>query len=187
MRMFVEAFIKLKSGRYINLLDPQEDQFTFGDISSGLSKICRFGGQCRTFYTVAEHSVLCYQQARDDGLSKDIQIALLMHDATEAFLGDCVKPLKNVMPVYCEIEKKMEGVIAHKFNIDFDRYHNEIKKIDLEMVIAEKNQFFDRDEYLWQGESGVREISFLPFFWTHNMADYYFTNIAKQIGIDTSK
>ncbi len=46
--------IKLRSGKYLDLKDPQPDQFDFEDIAGALAKICRFGAQCNEFYSVAE-------------------------------------------------------------------------------------------------------------------------------------
>lgn len=96
----VKNTIRVRSGLYFDLLDPQPDQFTLSDIAGALSKICRFGGQIDYFYSVAEHSVHCFDQADRDGASPAVCRLALFHDAAEAFIGDVVKPLKVMLPEY---------------------------------------------------------------------------------------
>lgn len=90
--------IRLRSVRYFDIANPQPDQFTLKDIAGALSKICRFGGHCPRFYSVAEHLVHCAEQAEKDRLPKHTRIAVFAHDFTEAFCGDVVKPLKVLLP-----------------------------------------------------------------------------------------
>ncbi|MCW1410872.1 MULTISPECIES: hypothetical protein [Rhizobium] len=47
----------LASGNWFDLLDPWGSAFTIFDIAQGLSNICRYAGQCKKFYSVAEHSI----------------------------------------------------------------------------------------------------------------------------------
>jgi 5'-deoxynucleotidase YfbR-like HD superfamily hydrolase len=84
------------------------------DIAHGLSNICRFGGQTKSFYSVAQHSVL----VSDLCDTADAQVGLL-HDATEAYLGDMISPLKRQpgMEVYREIEEKMTLAVATRFGL----------------------------------------------------------------------
>ncbi len=46
------------TGRKWFLLDPHPDDVAIEDIAHGLSMVCRFGGHCRHFYSVAQHSLL---------------------------------------------------------------------------------------------------------------------------------
>ena len=50
--------ILLHSGAYFDFATPEQCDFTVDDIAHGLSMVCRFAGQCRTFYSVAQHSYL---------------------------------------------------------------------------------------------------------------------------------
>lgn len=163
--------IKTASGVYFDFTDPVVEDISLSDISVGLSKICRFGGQLPDdkFYTVAEHSVLCLELAQRDGITdKAILRAILLHDATEAYCGDVVKPLKNLMgDAYTDIEQRIENAIAEKFSVDFKRNHDIIKKYDTEMLFAEKNFLLDCDpNEIWTNELEFRkveiEINMLP-------------------------
>lgn len=187
--MTVEAFgcvkntIRLRSGRYFDFLDPQPDQFTLDDIAGALSKICRFGAQCDYFYSVAEHSIHCAEQAAKDGLPLDTQIAVLMHDATEAFCGDMVKPLKVMLPEYSEVERRVEAVIAEKFLIDFERERCSIREIDHAMLIAERLELFSRDNVEWTGEREVRKLAVKFIRWSPAAAELHFLKKCRFLGV----
>lgn len=64
------------------------------DIALALSRIPRFGGHCRTPWTVLNHSLVCERIARDMGVSRYARLACLLHDAHEAITGDVPSPLK---------------------------------------------------------------------------------------------
>lgn len=179
----VNNTIRLRSGRYFDLADPKPDQFTFGDIAGALSKICRFGGQIDSYYSVAEHSVLCSKVAADDGLPLDTQIAVLMHDAAEAFCGDMVKPLKVMLPHYREIEAAIETVVAEKFTIDFRREGHSIREIDHAMLIQERRCLFSADNVVWVGEKEVRQLAIIPNCWRPDHAEAAFVNRARMLGV----
>jgi hypothetical protein len=179
----IKNTIRLRSGTYFDFLNPQPDQFTLADIAGALSKICRFGGQCDHFYSVAEHSVHCCRQARADGLPLDTQLAVLFHDAAEAFVGDVVKPLKIMLPEYATIEDRVEAVIAEKFGIDFRRYREQVREIDHAMLIAERKEKFSHDDVDWFGERDVRPLNIDFAIWGPAEADDRFIHEAKLIGV----
>jgi 5'-deoxynucleotidase YfbR-like HD superfamily hydrolase len=179
----VKNTIRLRSGRYFDFIDPQPDQFTLGDIAGALSKICRFGGQVESFYSVAEHCVHCAEQARDDGLPLDTQVACLLHDAAEAFTGDIVKPLKIMLGEFKEIESRVESVIWEKFCIDFEREEISVRKIDHEMLIAERRQLFSPDKVTWFGENEVRALKRRFHGWFPRDAESLFVHRAREFGV----
>ena len=181
--------IRTRSGRYLDLLDPQTHQIDFGDIAGGLSKICRFGGQIGThfrpweFYSVAEHCVHCAEQASADGLSLNHQRDALMHDASEAYIGDIVKPLKVLLPQYAELEERLMQRIEIKFFLSFRTTQAEVTEIDHAMLIAERKHFFTRDDVEWTGQKNVRTISPVLIGWHPSDAEKRFTEKARALGI----
>lgn len=179
----VNNTIRLRSGKYFDLANPRPDQFDFADIAGALSKICRFGSQCESFYSVAEHLVNCRRVAASDKLSRDAQLAVLMHDATEAFVGDMVKPLKMMLPAYAIIEARVEAAIAEKFGIDFRTHANVIKEIDRAMLIAERRRLFSPDKVAWTGEHSVRKLSVDFRLWRPSDAEMYFEQEAQSLGV----
>lgn len=50
-------WMQTRSGQKFWPLDPRPDEVVLEDIAHALSNTCRFAGHCRTFYSVAEHSV----------------------------------------------------------------------------------------------------------------------------------
>ena len=87
------------TGRQFWPASPDPEQIQIEDIAHALSNLCRFGGHTREFYSVAQHSVLVSQNVPDD-----LRLVGLMHDATEAYCGDMIRPLKNVLPEFKELE-----------------------------------------------------------------------------------
>lgn len=171
--------IKMRSGIYFNLTNPRPEDIRLTDIAGALSKICRFGAQTSFFYSVAEHSINCKRQARREGLSTKLQLALLMHDATEAYIGDMVKPLKKLLPQYSEIEEKIKGAISKKFDVDLDA--PEIKRIDRDVMFAERELMFNKDDVQWVDEELVKPVTICFFCNRHDEAERLFYIEAKQL------
>jgi uncharacterized protein len=75
-------------------LAPRPDEVKVEDIAHALSQMCRANGHFKTFYSVAQHSINCAQEARARGLSNRIQLACLLHDASEAYISDITRPVE---------------------------------------------------------------------------------------------
>lgn len=101
--------------------------------------MCRYAGQVPKFYSVAEHSVHVLEEAGIKYNRKQ-KLALLLHDAAEAYLSDVVKPAKQQMKDYRRIEDKLLACIYEKF--DADPRGVEIAKYDDRVYIAERQQIF---------------------------------------------
>ena len=86
----------------VNPFELKVEDVHYRDIATALAKICRWGGMCHEFYSVAEHSVrvssraakLVGERRTPDDVMLVRQYALL-HDAAEAYLGDLRLPLKR--------------------------------------------------------------------------------------------
>ncbi len=124
-------YIDTTSGRRVYFLKPKPSQIDIEDIAEGLSKICRFYGHC-TWYSVAEHSVRVSWI-----LPPDLQLVGLMHDAQEAIVGDMHSGLKQLIPQYKAIERRMEEVIARKYRLPFPHPPG-VKVADLTLLTTEK-------------------------------------------------
>lgn len=109
-----DDWIQTASGDAFYPLRPTLESICLADIAHGLSNLCRYGGQCRRFYSVAEHSVL---------LSYAVPPSLarwaLLHDASEAYLVDIPKPLKPFLPQYREAERRLAELIAARFGLEW--------------------------------------------------------------------
>lgn len=103
--------IELQSGNFLNFIHPDVDAITREDVAHGLAHVCRYTGQCDRFYSVAEHACLVTWRLRELGHSVDVQWAGLHHDDAEAFVGDVNRPLKQLLPEYATIERRIWGVV----------------------------------------------------------------------------
>ena len=74
------------TGRQFWPLDPRPEDICIRDIAHHLSLCCRFNGACRVHYSVAQHSVMVANI-----LPAPLRFWGLMHDATEAYVGDMVR------------------------------------------------------------------------------------------------
>lgn len=107
-----DCWIVTSSCTKFDLLDPKEDDILIEDICTSLSNLCRFTGHCKKHYSVAQHSVI-----GSLFVPKEFKLEFLLHDATEAYLGDVSSPLKKVLPEYKAIEKRLDRVIRRKFGL----------------------------------------------------------------------
>lgn len=122
---------------FLHILDPRPEEIHLADIARGLSRIARFNGHTTVFYSVAQHSILCEWIARDRGLGVELQRLALMHDATEAYIGDLIRPVKQALPRYQEIEAGIWRAIAARFRLPAE-IPAEIKAIDNAALATEK-------------------------------------------------
>lgn len=129
-----EPWIETVSGIRFYFLEPQPDQIKITDIAHALSNNCRFVGQCRKFYSVAEHS---WHVARMlDGCSLSVQLSGLLHDASEAYITDVASPVKQYMPEYVKMEDVIMEAVANKYGFEYP-LHPAVKQCDLAMLSNE--------------------------------------------------
>lgn len=91
-----DYIIETASGGFLNYDDPDPYDITIEDIARGLTFQPRFMGQTRFFYSVAQHSLLVSKIVADLGGHVGQVEAGLLHDAHEAYIGDCPTPLKRL-------------------------------------------------------------------------------------------
>jgi hypothetical protein len=110
-------------------LDPQEDEVKIEDIAHALSQMCRANGHFKTFYSVAQHSINCANEAQARGLSLRVQLACLLHDASEAYISDITRPVKCYLHEYRKIEHRLQQVIFSHFGVA-DQSEEEKRQVD---------------------------------------------------------
>lgn len=109
--------IQLYSGGWLWFDDPAPDDILIEDIAGALSKLCRYTGHTTSFYSVAQHSVLVSRI-----VPERLAFPALMHDATEAYIGDMSRPLKHLVleragDVLRALENSLHEAINKKFGV----------------------------------------------------------------------
>jgi hypothetical protein len=149
------------SGKLVDAENPTPEMVDIQDIAHALSMTCRFGGHCRDFYSVAEHSLIVCQYGtpplhpQDPSFPRAI-LALLMHDAAEAYIGDIISPVKYLLRDAHPIEQKWLVAIEQKFNLEErlsqpDQY---VKDADLMVLSHEVATLFSPVLPEWWAEFG---------------------------------
>lgn len=162
------------TGKQYFLLDPHPDDICIEDIAHALSLLCRFGCHIRTFYSVAQHSVFCAGMAFRSG-GPLLQMHALLHDASEAFLGDLVRPLKQQMPVYKDAEDKTQKVIYQALGLPLPTAaeHELIKRFDNTALLTERNNFLNyQDTSEWDVPGQSIDVKIRP--WSPKLAEKRF-------------
>jgi len=137
------------SGRRFDLLAPTAAMIAPQDLSQSLARICRFNGHTRAHYSVAQHS--CFVA---DLVPAGDQLAALLHDATEAYVGDMVRPLKDVMPEYREIEHRIWLAVCERFLID-PILPASVKRADLVALATERRDLMPAHDGEWLCLAGI--------------------------------
>lgn len=134
IKLFADKCICTVTGKYLDVFDPKPEMICIDDIAKGLSHTCRFAGQLKQFYSVAQHSWYCYQLAEGTKQRK----AALLHDASEAYLGDLPRPIKHdiTLSEYRKIEDRLMEVIAGVFHFQYP-IEQPVKDIDKKMLVTE--------------------------------------------------
>lgn len=128
--------IQTFTGEMFDVFNPRMEQINLKDISHALSMLCRYGGHSREFYSVAEHCVLMAGHFEDVG-DRTLARAALLHDTTEAYMGDVVRPLKSQLPLYRTVEDRLQALIFTKYGV-YDQIPREVKIADLRITTDER-------------------------------------------------
>ncbi len=98
-------------------LEPTKSDINIVDIAHALSLMTRANGHFKHFYSVAQHSINCYKEAKLRRYSQRVQLGCLLHDASESYISDLTRPVKKNLPAYFDIEDKLQRTIYERFGI----------------------------------------------------------------------
>lgn len=137
------------TGRAFYPLEPIASDIDPVDIAHALSLLCRYGGHVRRFYSVAEHCVLM-----SDAVAPEHALWALLHDATEAYMGDLIRPLKLAMLTYRTAEDRLMSVICARFGLD-PVCPAEVKAADNRILRDERDALLGAPPLPW---SSIEEV-----------------------------
>ncbi|CAK7073715.1 MAG: hypothetical protein EUB_03880 [Eubacterium sp.] len=120
------------TGKKVNPMKLESDAIDIVDIAHALSLLCRGGGHLKYFYSVGQHSINCAEEAIARKESSNVILGCLLHDASEAYLSDLIRPVKKHFEKYIEIENQIAQAIFNKFGLSHlsKQKLEKIKEID---------------------------------------------------------
>jgi hypothetical protein len=167
------SWILTASGREIALARTTHADITLHDISHALGQINRYAGHCRRPYSVAEHSLLVADIAqRRYGLDVSGQLAALMHDGHEAYVGDVSSPVKELLDhTWHNLEARVERSVRIAFSIlvPCDVYRDIIKACDIVALATERAQLMPKSATPWPILEGVEPATWVDLMDTGRM------------------
>jgi len=130
-----------------SLLNTKPDMIHIEDIAKGLAYKPHFSGFSPRFFSIAEHCLLVEQLASQYNVDDyHARLEALLHDASEAYTGDMIKPLKNLLPNFVIIEKRIQSVIYKSFGITPKGYTLNVKWFDNHAQDIEADAFYGAKE-----------------------------------------
>lgn len=157
-------------------LDPRIEEIHIEDIAAALAKLCRYGGHCKRFYSVAEHCVLMAAVA-----PPAFALAALMHDASEAYLADVIRPIKRYLTNYKPVEAELERCIACRFSLPWPM-PSEVKVLDERIIADEQEQVMLPAPAEWAEWERVAPLGVRLEFWTPEKAEFEFLAAFRRYG-----
>jgi len=110
-----QALITTFSGKMVDPFNPDPEQICLSDIAQSLSLQVRFCGHINDFLSVAQHCVMVSDMCETE-LGKKWG---LLHDASEAYISDVPRPLKQHLSLFREVEERLFRAIAERFKLDY--------------------------------------------------------------------
>lgn len=130
----MSAWIQTYSGGAFNLEKPCSESVRLIDIAAALSKISRFGGHTKRFYSVAEHCIRCCNATK----TPSVRWAALVHDAPEAYYGDITRPMRALLSGLSALTlKNIDTVVYDALNVS-EADLEAVKEIDALMLSSER-------------------------------------------------
>ncbi|PPQ17945.1 phosphohydrolase [Bradyrhizobium sp. AC87j1] len=161
-------------GRQFWPMDPRPDEVFIDDIAHALSLLCRFGGHCLRFYSVAEHCVLLSRAA-----PRPHKMWALLHDASEAYLVDVPRPLKPFLDGYGEAENKIMRAIAVRYRLHLGM-PEQVKHLDRAILMDERLQNMAEAPIAWSTD--MRPLGVHLQFWSPERARAEFLATFESLG-----
>lgn len=144
-----KQWTQTKSGIKFYPFEPSPEMINIEDIAHGLSNMCRFHGQTKFFYSVAQHCNLGLKIInKQDACNIELKLLWLLHDASEAYILDMPTPIKIGLSDYKKLEENLVKVIFKKFNLKkytyLDHTYRLMKHVDEQMLANEYDALFDK-------------------------------------------
>lgn len=111
MKSRITTFTKID----FDALAPRSEDMCMADIAHALSMMTRANGHYPEFFSVGQHSIQCCKEALARNYSGRVAMACLLHDASEAYIADITRSVKNYMTMYLQIEDQLQTMLYEKY------------------------------------------------------------------------
>lgn len=124
------GIIHTHSGLRVNPLAMRVEDVRIEDIAHHLSQVNRYIGAAAYPFSVAQHSILVARLLMIGGASPKVELAGLLHDASEAYLGDLATPIKRdpISEGYRGVEWRIQRLIEAVFDLPYSSTDSDIVK-----------------------------------------------------------
>jgi 5'-deoxynucleotidase YfbR-like HD superfamily hydrolase len=189
------------SGKYINPAALQPGDICIEDIAQGLSNMTRFAGQCRDFYSVAQHSAAmatevlhdCAIQGMKEKPAREMARIALLHDAPEAYCSDLVRCVKKLVGAsYKNVEYSLwVGVVEH-FRLeplftmlqegeDISELPAIVHNADMCMLVTERRDLISEQSAVWDLQQTHQPYTFSIEPMPPRVARGYFMHVFQEL------
>lgn len=151
-------------------MDPHVDDVDIEDVAHALSMQCRYAGHCLDFYSVAEHSVLLSRYARLVLHDRRLALWLLLHDASEAYLQDVVRPVKQHLDGYKVTEVVVQDVVYRRYGLAYSDQSVQVDVLDRRILLDEREQVMRPTRDVWDCVEGLEPLGVEIQCWTPRQA-----------------
>lgn len=154
------TWIQTLGGAAVDLRCPSPETLDIEEIATSLSRLTRFTGHAREFYSVAQHSCLVSEYLRVYHSSEQEPLALagLLHDAHEAYFGDITSPVKELLgsqylhAVVWGFDQVLEAKFLppHNYGPELLLRHPLVKGADRVLLATERRDLMSHCERPWE-------------------------------------
>jgi len=194
-------WVQTHTGIAVDLLDPQPDTIHPRDIEVALARQMRFNGHTIDTFSVAQHSVLVLQ-AFDDIAEREkwdtvclnrVRLAVLLHDAHEAYMGDIVRPVGSLPGFAAPVEqlkRRLQRAIHERFDLPRSvgpGWAKVIHHCDMVALATEKRDLMAPEPRSWGDMAPPLAISLKTFGYRYELArafSHLLEQLASATGID---
>lgn len=184
------------TGTRFYTFDPRPADVRIDDIAHSLSLQCRYNGNCKRFYSVAEHSCLLADYVEHTppwprtGVPNDTNFAArardaltaLMHDAAEAYIGDLIRPVKHRMPEFKQLESLIEHCVFPVYGLD-PVLPPWMKDLDSRILCDERRQVMLTQTNEWSTDQ-LKPLGVRIQFWPPARAEFEFRRRFNYLALD---
>jgi hypothetical protein len=142
--------IEMMDGVRFVLLDPKPEVIKPEILAHALANLCRWTGHPNRFFSVAQHCIIVSKI-----VPPELVLQGLLHDASEAFIGDINRPLKLIFEHFApgvlhDIEENIHKAIAKRFKSGFP-HDPAIKAADNVSLATERRDLLADSGREWIG------------------------------------